>query len=127
MKQITFLITAFLFLQHPIFSQLNVKVKVESISVQNLLNCDGGSGNNSDFLFEYKATDNSIAQLTNNMPVVGSIGNCNFAYLNENNGPYTINTNTPGLAVFSPTTGIFFVPRPRLESTDDKIGALSPF
>ena len=108
MKQITFLITVFLFLQNTLFSQLNVKVKVESISVQNSLNCDGGSGNNSDFLVEYKATDNSIAQLTNNTPVAGSIGNCNFAYLNESNGPYTVNTNTPGLAVFSPTTGVFF-------------------
>jgi hypothetical protein len=90
------------------FSQLNIKVKVESISVINTVECDAGASDNSDFLFEFNATDNSAALLTNNAPVAGSIGMCNMAYVNENNGPYTVFTNTPGLAVFSPTSGVFF-------------------
>lgn len=106
-----FYILAFLiifFNSTDVFSQLNIKVKVESISVLNTVDCDPGVNDNSDFLFEFKATDNSTAAFTNNAPVAGSIGMCNMAYVNENNGPYTIFTSTPGLAVFSPTTGVFF-------------------
>jgi hypothetical protein len=90
-----------------LFSQLNVKVQVEKIAVLNNVDCDGTS-DDSDFLFEYKATDNSPSNFSNNAPVVGSIGMCNYAYVNENNGPFAIYTATPGLAVFSPTNGVFF-------------------
>jgi hypothetical protein len=91
-----------------IFAQLNVKVQVEKISVLNTADCDAGGSDNSDFLFEYKATDNSPSTFSNNVPVAGSIGMCNYAYVNENNGPFAIFTATPGLAVFSPTNGVFF-------------------
>lgn len=90
-----------------LFSQLNVKVQVEKIAVLNNVDCDGTS-DDSDFLFEYKATDNSPSNFSNNAPVAGSIGMCNYAYVNENNGPFAIYTATPGLAVFSPTNGVFF-------------------
>jgi len=90
-----------------LFSQLNVKVQVEKIAVLNNVDCDGTS-DDSDFLFEYKATDNSPSNFSNNAPVPGSIGMCNYAYVNENNGPFAIYTATPGLAVFSPTNGVFF-------------------
>lgn len=90
-----------------LFSQLNVRVQVEKIAVLNNADCDGTS-DDSDFLFEYKATDNSPANFSNNAPVAGSIGMCNYAYANENNGPFAIFTATPGLAVFSPTNGVFF-------------------
>jgi len=90
-----------------LFSQLNVKVQVEKIAVLSNVDCDGTS-DDSDFLFEYKATDNSPSSFSNNAPVAGSIGMCNFAYVNENNGPFAIYTATPGLAVFSPTNGVFF-------------------
>lgn len=90
-----------------LFSQLNVKVQVEKIAVLTNADCDGTS-DDSDFLFEYKATDNSPSNFSNNAPVAGSIGMCNYAYVNENNGPFAIYTATPGLAVFSPTNGVFF-------------------
>ncbi len=107
-KFYTLIFTIILFNTTNVFSQLNIKVKVESISVMSTFDCDAGASDNSDFLFEFKATDNSAASLTNNVPVAGSIGMCNMAYVNENNGPYTVFTNTPGLAVFSPTSGVFF-------------------
>lgn len=91
-----------------VFSQLNIKVQVEKIAVINNVDCDAGASDNSDFLFEYKATDNSPSNFSNNAPVPGSIGMCNYAYVNENNGPFAIYTATPGLAVFSPTNGVFF-------------------
>lgn len=91
-----------------LFSQLNVQVKVEKIAVLNMVDCDPASGDDSDFLFEFKATDNSPSSFSNNTPVAGSIGMCNYAYVNENNGPFAIFTATPGLAVFSPTNGVFF-------------------
>lgn len=90
-----------------VFSQLNVKVQVEKIAVLSNVDCDGTS-DDSDFLFEYKATDNSPSNFSNNAPVAGSIGMCNYAYVTENNGPFAIYTATPGLAVFSPTNGVFF-------------------
>lgn len=91
-----------------LFAQLNIQVRVEKIAVLNTVDCDAGASDNSDFLFEYKATDNSPSSFSNNAPVAGSIGMCNYAYVNENNGPYAIFTSTPGLAVFSPTNGVFF-------------------
>lgn len=91
-----------------LFSQLNVQVKVEKIAVLNTVDCDPAAGDDSDFLFEFKATDNSPSSFSNNTPVAGSIGMCNYAYVNENNGPFAIFTSTPGLAVFSPTNGVFF-------------------
>jgi hypothetical protein len=91
-----------------VHAQLNVKVQVEKIAVLNTADCDAAGADNSDFLFEYKATDNSPSTFSNNAPVAGSIGMCNYAYVNENNGPFAIFTATPGLAVFSPTNGVFF-------------------
>ena len=91
-----------------LFSQVTVKVSVEKISVLSNADCDAGASDNSDFLFEFKATDNSSAANSNNSPVAGSIGMCNYAVVNENNGPFAIFTATPGLAVFSPSTGVFF-------------------
>jgi hypothetical protein len=107
-KFYTLVLTIIFFNTTNVFSQLNIKVKIENISVMNTVDCDAGASDNSDFLFEFNATDNSVASLTNNAPVAGSIGMCNMAYVNENNGPYSIVTNTPGLAVFSPTSGVFF-------------------
>ncbi len=106
----TILITGLLvlFFTVSLFSQVTVKVLVEKITVLNNADCDAGASDNSDFLFEFKATDNSPAANSNNAPVAGSIGMCNYAAVNENNGPFAIYTATPGLAVFSPTNGVFF-------------------
>lgn len=89
-------------------AQTNIRVSVKNISVAQPLDCDAGSSDNSDFVFEYKAQDNSPSAFSNNNPVAGSIGLCNYAVVNEDNGPYSLTPLAPGAAVFSPTTGIFF-------------------
>lgn len=89
-------------------AQTNIRVSVKNISVLQALDCDAGSSDNSDFVFEYKALDNSPLAFSNNNPVAGSIGLCNYVFINEENGPYSLTPSVPGAAVFSPTTGIFF-------------------
>jgi hypothetical protein len=89
-------------------AQVNIKVKVNSISVATALDCDAGGTDNSDFVFEYKIQDNSPSAFSNNSPVAGSIGMCNYVVVNEHNGPFALSPSSPGLAVFSPTSGVFF-------------------
>ncbi len=89
-------------------AQVNVRVSVKSIAVSSALDCDAGGTDNSDFVFEYKIQDNSPFAFTNNTPVLGSIGMCNYVVVNEQNGPYVLTPFAPGAAVFSPTTGLFF-------------------
>ena len=89
-------------------AQINIKVSVKSIAVTSSQDCDAGGADNSDFVFEYKAQDNSPSAFSNNAPVTGSIGMCNYAVVNEQNGPYLFTPSAPGAAVFSPTTGLFF-------------------
>ena len=72
-----------LFIFSSTFGQLNLKVQVESIQVLNLIDCDAGALDNSDFVFEFNATDNTPFLNSNNSPVMGSIGQCNFAVVNE--------------------------------------------
>ncbi len=96
------------FINTVLFAQLTIKVKVESVAVQNSLDCDGLTEGDSDFLFEFKTTDNSAAALTNNTPTVGSIGNCNFISMPTANGPYSLTPSFPSTAIFSPTNGVFF-------------------
>ena len=103
-----FTLFALLFFISSSFAQLNLKVQVNSINVLNNVDCDAGGSDNSDFIFEFKATDNSLAANSNNSPTLGSIGACNYAVVNENNGPFSLTPVAPGSAVFSPTTGIFF-------------------
>ena len=105
-KSFSFLLLFFLFSRG--FSQLTLKVQVESIQVLSNVDCDPAVGDNSDFVFEFKATDNTPFANSNNAPVAGSIGMCNYAVVNENNGPFNIIPSFPGTAVFSPTTGVFF-------------------
>jgi hypothetical protein len=89
-------------------AQINVKVKVNSVSVSSALDCDAGGSDNSDYVFEYKVQDNSPSAFSNNTPVAGSIGMCNYVVVNEQNGPYTLTPSSPGAALFSPSSGLFF-------------------
>lgn len=89
-------------------AQINIRVMVKSISVSTAQDCDAGGADNSDFVFEYKAVDNSPSAFSNNNPVAGSIGLCNYAFVSEDNGPFSFPVSSPGAAVFSPTTGVFF-------------------
>ena len=90
------------------FAQINIKVTVKSIAVSTSLDCDAGGADNSDFVFEYKAQDNSPAANINNLPVAGSIGMCNYAVVSDQNGPYSLSPAAPGVAIFSPSNGVFF-------------------
>lgn len=107
MKKIYLSLFAVIFISMLSKAQVNIKVVAYQVSVVSSLNCDGGA-DNSDFLFEFKATDNSHFSYSNNTPVPGSIGNCNYIYIPEDNGPYTVNTTTPGGATFNPSDGVFF-------------------
>ncbi len=107
-KKLTLLSVLFLSFYSSLFAQLNLKVQLEKIRVLSTVDCDPGAGDDSDFLFEFKATDNSSFAYTNNAPVPGSIGQCNFAVVNGNNGPFNIIPSSPGTAVFTPTNGVFF-------------------
>lgn len=91
-----------------IYSQINITVKVKSVSVSSALDCDAGAADNSDFIFEYKAQDNSPSAFSNNTPVAGNIGMCNYVAIDEQNGSYTLTPTAPGTAVFVPANGVFF-------------------
>ncbi|MES2513330.1 MAG: T9SS type A sorting domain-containing protein [Bacteroidota bacterium] len=110
MKKILSFISPVLFfgICHITNAQINIKVNVINVAVSTAADCDAGGLGNSDFVFEYKAQDNSPSAFSNNTPVAGSIGMCNYAVVNEQNGPYSFSPATPGSAVFSPTTGLFF-------------------
>lgn len=86
-------------------AQLNVKVTAKTIAVLNNVDCDGFGLGDSDFLFEFNATDNSTFNYGNNNPVAGILGQSNFAFVPENNGPFSFSSPN---AVFTPTNGVFF-------------------
>jgi hypothetical protein len=91
-----------------LFGQVTIKVSVKTIEVTNTQDCDAGVSDDSDYLFEFKADDNSPASNSNNNPIAGSIGLCNYALVNNNNGPFTLSPSAPGTATFFPSNGLFF-------------------
>jgi gliding motility-associated-like protein len=98
------------------WTQARVQVRVLSIEAVNNEDCDGFFTGNSDFMWEFVATDNTLS-LTNNNPVVvgGTLGGlfggfanpvANIALVTGNNGPFT--RTTPNNGVFNPANGLFF-------------------
>ncbi len=77
--------------------QANIQVRVVSVQVQNSVDCDGFLSGNSDFAFEYAATDNTVGYSNNNPAAFGLTGDFNFSFQNNNNGPWTLN---PGSIFF---------------------------
>ena len=75
-------------------SQINIKVKVLSVSVANTVDSDGFLSGNSDFAFEYSAIDNTLGLLNNSPAAFGLTGDFNFSYQNGNNGPWSLNVNS---------------------------------
>ena len=75
-----------------IFSQAIIQVTVSSVEVLNNEDCDGLFAGDSDFVWEYTATDNTIGY-TNNNPALFGVFNFNYTNINGNNGPYINNTN----------------------------------
>ncbi|MFM7386960.1 MAG: gliding motility-associated C-terminal domain-containing protein, partial [Bacteroidota bacterium] len=98
------LLPAILFLPFLVVSQATIQVKVLSVQTLSNVDCDGLFLGNSDFVWEFTATDNTLG-LTNNNPALFGIFGFNYAYKNNDNGPYTM--TAPG-GTFSPNNGLFF-------------------
>ncbi len=79
------------------FSQANIKVRVLSVAVSGNVDCDSGflgiGNTDSDYAFEYVATDNTIGQTNNNPTALGLTGDFNFSFKNDDNGPWVLNEN----------------------------------
>ena len=73
-------------------SQAVIKVTVTSIQVSNNEDCDGWLSGDSDFVWEYTATDNTVGY-TNNNPALFGIFDFNYTNIDNNNGPYNIGVN----------------------------------
>ena len=102
MKQL--LLYALLWAPTLLFSQATIQVKVLSVQTLSNVDCDGIFLGNSDFVWEFTGTDNTLG-LTNNNPALFGIFGFNYAYKNNDNGPYTM--TSPG-GTFSPNNGLFF-------------------
>lgn len=74
--------------------QANIQVKVLTVQVLNNVDCDGFFSGNSDFAFEYAASDNTLGYTNNSPAAFGLTGDFNFSYQNGNNGPWTLNPNS---------------------------------
>jgi len=86
------------------FGQAIIQVRVISVQALNNTDCDGFFTGNSDFVWEFTGTDNTLG-FTNNNPALFGIYGFNYAYQNGNNGPYTMSTPS---GQFSPSNGTFF-------------------
>ena len=85
-------------------AQAIVQVRVVSVQTLSTADCDGFLTGNSDFVWEFTATDNTLGY-SNNNPALFGIYDFNYAFLNGNNGPYTI---TSPNGAFVPNNGLFF-------------------
>ena len=87
------------------FSQATIRVRVVSVQVMNSVDCDGIFLGNSDFVWEFTATDNTLGYTNNNPALFGVLG-FNYAYQNNSNGPFTLTAGVNG--TFVPSNGLFF-------------------
>jgi hypothetical protein len=88
-----------------IFGQAKIQVRVATVEVTNNVDCDGLFTSDSDFVFEYIATDNTLGNSNNNPVLFGFLGAFNHAYQNNNNGPWTVNAPNSNI---NPSNGIFY-------------------
>lgn len=86
-------------------AQATINVRVVSVAVTQNEDCDGFFTGDSDFVWEFIATDNTLGNSNNNPVLFGVLGDFNYAYQNGNNGPYTMTAPGGG---FSPNSGLFF-------------------
>lgn len=87
------------------YGQAKIQVRVASVEVTNNVDCDGLFTSDSDFVFEYIATDNTLGNSNNNPVLFGFLGDFNHAYRNNNNGPWTLNAPNGNI---NPNNGIFY-------------------
>ena len=89
-----------------LLAQARVTVTVTAVEVTQSRDCDSFLTGDSDFVWEFIATDNTLGRSNNNPSALGGIlGDFNHAFRNNNNGPYIL--NSPGGA-FNPNSGLFF-------------------
>lgn len=94
-----------LFWQNDAVAQARVQVRVVSVAVLNNVDCDGIFTGDSDFVFEYLGTDNTLGFSNNNPVLFGFLGDFNHAFQNGNNGPWTLTSPNGNI---NPNSGIFF-------------------
>ncbi len=87
------------------FGQATINVRVVSVEAVSNVDCDGFLAGESDFVWEFIATDNTLGNSNNNPVLFGVLGDFNYAYNNGDNGPYTMTAPGGG---FSPNSGLFF-------------------
>ena len=87
-----------------VWSQATLRVTVLSVQTAIFQDCDGFFSGNSDFVWEFTATDNTLGYSNNNPALFGIFG-FNYAFKNNDNGPYTM--TSPG-GNLSPNSGLFF-------------------
>jgi gliding motility-associated-like protein len=91
------------------WSQATIRVRVVSVQTVNNTDCDGFLNGDSDFVWEFIATDNTIGRSNNNPSALGVFGGFNHAYVNGDNGPYTHSVASPRSGGgFNPNNGIYF-------------------
>lgn len=95
----------FLLYGNSLYGQATINVRVVSVAVTGNVDCDGIFTGDSDFVWEFIATDNSLGFSNNNPVLFGVLGDFNYAYNNGNNGPYTMTAPGGG---FSPTNGLYY-------------------
>ena len=87
-----------------LWSQATIRVTVLSVQAGIYQDCDGWFSGNSDFVWEFTGTDNTVGYSNNNPALFGIFG-FNYSYKNNDNGPYTMNSPSGN---FSPSNGLFF-------------------
>ena len=78
------------------FSQATIKVTVTSVQTASSVDCDGILQGNSDFVWEFTATDNIVGFTNNNPSTLIGFPVFDFNHINfdNSNGPYTNNVNS---------------------------------
>ena len=99
-----FILLGIVFSANNTFSQATIRVSVLYVQTGIFQDCDGLFQGNSDYVWEFTATDNTTGYSNNNPALFGIFG-FNYAYKNNDNGPYIM--NAPG-GNFSPNSGLFF-------------------
>lgn len=89
---ISYIVFSFLVIPCFTFSQATIKVTVTSVQTANNVDCDGFLLGDSDFVWEYTATDNTLGY-SNNNPALFGVFDFNYTNINNNNGPYNITVN----------------------------------
>lgn len=87
------------------YGQATINVRVLSVQVNSNVDCDGFLSGDSDFVWEFVATDNTLGYSNNNPVLFGLLGDFNYAFKNGDNGPYVMTAPGGG---FSPNSGLYF-------------------